>query len=355
MLSKAGFKVDTDEILGKGSFGIVHKALNKNGADVAAKRIDFTDKSKKHLPEMASDLQKLVKLNDENIAQIYEVVQEKATIWVFMELCCHGDLVNYLQGDEAASSVSANEKLKLMLDIAKGVEYLHRNNVIHRDVKPKNILVSNSPATAKLTDFDHSKFLDEDYSTSLMTSNVGTMAFKAPEFYIRTKAGALNYHRNVDVYAMGLTFLAMIQNNPFLVPKLETPNEALELSPGYTIGMLMAERKKYKVEPLQVVKISEEGGDPEDQLWNHVRLEILKMTHVEPSDRASAAEVVQNLPRPQIRHQNRERILSHLNVTPAESTQGPTTEESCHSLTKLSLRVRPAFGSPFASQSSVLL
>ncbi len=94
---------------------------------------------------------------------------------------------------------------------------------------------------------------------------------------------------------MGLTFLAMIQNNPFLIPKLDTPNEPSELSPGYTIGMLMAERKRYGVQPLEAVKIVGNTTDQEDQLWKGVRLEILKMTHVEPSERASAAEVVENL------------------------------------------------------------
>ncbi len=269
MLSKARFKVDTNEVLGKGSFGIVHRAEDKEHKEVAAKRIDFTAKNKNKLPEIARDLKKLTKLIHLNIAQIFEILQEELTIWVFMELCNHGDLVNYLQPDEASSPVTVDEKFKLMLDIAKGVEYLHSNNVIHRDIKPKNILVTGSrgfPAIAKLTDFDCSKFLEEDFSTSLMTSNVGTQAFKAPEFYLRTDSGELNYHRNVDVYAMGLTFLAMIQNNPYLVPKLETPNEASELSPGYTIGMLMAERKRYKVKPLKVVEISPEESTTKEQL-----------------------------------------------------------------------------------------
>ncbi len=297
MLTVAKYRVNTGKILGKGSFGIVHKALDKHGVDVAAKRIDFSAKSQKRLPQIAKDLKKLTSLKNENIARIFEVSEDEETIWVFMELCNHGDLVDYLQGSEASSSVSANEKLKLMLDIAKGVEYLHSKNVIHRDIKPSNILVAGSPATAKLTDFDCSKFLEDDYSTSVMTSNVGTMAFKAPEFYLRTVGGELYYHRNVDVFSTGLTFLAMIQNHPFLVPKLETPNEPSEVSAGYTIGMLMAERKRYKVDPLQVVKLAKEGSDSANDLWNKVRREIQKMTRVETTERASAAEVVQSLKR----------------------------------------------------------
>ncbi len=325
MLSKGEYTVDTDQVLGKGSFGIVHKAVDRNGTEVAAKRIDFTAKTKNKIPQIASDLRKLIALDHENIARIFEVLEEKVTIWVFMELCNHGDLVDYIQADEASSPVTPHEKLKLMLGIAKGVEYLHSNNVIHRDIKPRNILVTGKPATAKLTDFDCGKFLEEDYSTSMMTSNVGTMAFKAPEFYLRTVGGELQYHRNVDVYAMGLTFLAMIQNHPFLIPKLETPNEASELGPGYTIGMLMAERKRYKVQPQQVGRIAEYVRDEEEQLWNCVRREILKMTHVEPTERTSAAQVVQNLSL--LSHRTLNKLEGHSDLTKTEDPEVSGTYE----------------------------
>ncbi len=324
MLNVSQFRVNTGKILGKGSFGIVHKALDKSGADIAAKRIDFTARTKSKLPKVTTGLKRLTELNHENIARIFQVFEEEATVWVFMELCNQGDLINYLQPEEASSPVMPHEKVKLMLDIARGVEYLHSKNVIHRDIKPNNILISGELPTAKLTDFDCSKFLQEPYSTSVMTSNVGTLAFKAPEFYIRTDGGQLNYHRNVDVYAMGLTFLAMIQNHPFLIPKLETPNEPSELSPGYTIGMLMAERKRYKVEPLQVVTIPVAVSHPEHELWNDVRVEILKMTHVEPTKRASAAEVVQNLAKHQLGHKIRMEILKMIQVN--SSKRAPTGE-----------------------------
>ncbi len=295
MLSLAEYRVNSLKILGKGSFGIVHKASDKNGANVAAKRIDFTAKNKSKLPQVALDLNKLIPLDHQNIVKIFNVLETKSTIWVFMELCKHGDLVDYLQGNQASSPVTNIEKFKLMIDIAKGVEYLHSKNVIHRDIKPNNVLVTGVPAAAKLTDFDCSKFLKEDYLTSVMTTNVGTQAFKAPEFFLRTDDHKLEYHRNIDVYAMGLTFLAMIQDNPSLVPKLETPNDASDLGPLYTIGKLIAERKRYGVKPLEVVQTKQDDPEADQELWDKLRAEILKMTHVEPSERASAADVVQNL------------------------------------------------------------
>ena len=167
-----------------------------------------------------------------------------------MDYCLHGDLNMFCGGTE----LNINQKLDIMNGIARGIEYLHSNNVIHRDIKPANILIADvSPLVAKLADFDVSKCLDENVETSVMSSSVGTFAFKAPEFFQRHK-GKLSYHRNVDVYASGLTFLAMIQaeGNRKLVPRIETPRDDSECY-APSIGALIAERIKYNVPELNIV------------------------------------------------------------------------------------------------------
>ncbi len=123
-----------------------------------------------------------------------------------------------------------------------------------------------------------------------MTSNVGTQAFKAPEFFQRNADGKINYHRNVDIFAMGLTFLGVVQENPYLFPRIETPNEASELH--IPAGLLMWERKTCGQEPLAVVK---EEQCTNMTLWGQVRKVIGNMTCFEPRDRISAAEVVQEI------------------------------------------------------------
>ena len=128
-----------------------------------------------------------------------------------MEMSCFG----YLEMFFAKRNLNQEQELELMTGIAKGIEYLHSKDIIHRDIKPGNIVISDGhPIHVKLTDFDLCRILDENYDTSLMTSNVGTPMFKAPEFYRRTKEGKINYHRNVDIFAAGVTFLAIIQAEP---------------------------------------------------------------------------------------------------------------------------------------------
>ena len=82
-----------------------------------------------------------------------------------------------------------------------------------------------------------------------MSSNVGTLAFKASEFFQRTTPGKIEYHRNVDIYAAGLTFLALLQaekGQKMLIPRIETPMDDSELHTD-SIGRLIAERIKYNV------------------------------------------------------------------------------------------------------------
>ena len=89
-----------------------------------------------------------------------------------------------------------------------------------------------------------------------MSTDAGTLAFKASEFFQKTKERKPVYHHNVDVYAAGLTFLALHQGKgekKQLIPRIETPRHDSELySPS--IGQLITERIKYKVKELNIVK-----------------------------------------------------------------------------------------------------
>ena len=91
-----------------------------------------------------------------------------------------------------------------------------------------------------------SKILDPDDLTSAMSSNVGTLTFKAPEFWDHKPRDKVRYHRNVDVYAAGLTFAAMLQAKPGkkFVPCVEGSLQASETK--MPIGLAAFTRKTNK-------------------------------------------------------------------------------------------------------------
>ena len=292
------YTVKSDQILGKGGYGVVFTATDAKGNKVAAKRIDRRDKHK--MQKITKDLDKLMTLDHPNIVKIFDIYQVDSNIWMFMEFCEFGDLHSFYSKQE----LTIRQKLKLMRQIAHGVQYLHANNIIHRDIKPANILVANNdPVSVKLTDFDLSKFLEPNYETSVMTTNVGTLAFKSPEFYQRNKQGVINYHRNVDIFALGLTFLSLIQKNEHLMPRIETPYDDSDLHTP--IGQLIAERIKYGYKPLDVIPRQDQDLLSEDfksmkldaeavsdKFPIYIRQLIRKMTCVVPEERISSKEVV---------------------------------------------------------------
>ena len=199
-----------------------------------------------------------------------------------MPFCELGDLNRLYQ----IRDVSSEANIDVMKQIAAGISYLHNQDVIHRDIKPGNILVASEiPLRLILADFDLCKCLDPEVETSLMTSNVGTLAFKAPEFFERTRE-KIEYHRNVDIYAAGLTFLAILQakkGKKMLIPQIETPMDDSEFH-ALSIGQLIAERIKYKAQELSIVKIEGEQKS--------LKRLISQMTCVNPEERLPASKVL---------------------------------------------------------------
>ena len=152
-------------------------------------------------------------------------------------------------------------------------------------------MASEFPPIPKLTDFDLSKSLNTPSET--MHSNVGSLAFKAPEFFTRVD-GKLRYHKSVDIFAAGLTFLAMIQaedGGRRLIPHIETPRDDSELH--NPIGQLIAERIKYKIPELQIVT-TETTNRSEEMTDQSLRQLIRQMTSANPDSRLSS-DIVINL------------------------------------------------------------
>ena len=279
LIKVKSYSINQEQLLGSGAFGIVFKGTDAKKNPVAAKRID----GNLHPRILTQDLDRFLKLDHQNLMKILDVETNENIVWMMMPFCLLGDLNHF----HKTRDVSNEAKIEGMKQIAAGIRYLHSQGVIHRDIKPGNILVaSETPLRLLLTDFDVSKCLDPEVETSLMTSNVGTLAFKAPEFFQRTSSGNIEYHRNVDIYAAGLTFLAILQaekGQRMLIPHIETPMEDSEIHVP-SIGQLIAERIKYKVPELNIAALKN-------------RAKILKgiirqMTCVNPKERLSAAQVL---------------------------------------------------------------
>ena len=286
-----GYSIDLLHEIGRGSFGTVYRGYDDDGHSVAIKKIS------KHNREAA--IKEAVKfyslkkgVRHGNIIKVHDVKTWEDSMWIVMEYCDFEDLNNFFE--KYHGKLDKKKKVRIMSQISRGMTFLHNQNIVHRDIKPGNILLKseNAKVIVKLGDFGLSKTLDPDDITSAMSSNVGTLAFKAPEFWNRESNGKVRYHRSVDVYAAGLTFTAMLQTISgvqSLVPKVEGTLEHSETL--MSIGFAAFTRYQNNKTEIRVV-VQDENNTPS---VNRLKSIIEAMMCFLPEARIAAAEVVKRI------------------------------------------------------------
>ncbi len=125
------------------------------------------------------------------------------------------DLHHYLQR-KRNSNLSVTRKTSILYEIAQGLEYLHQNRVIHRDLSARNVLMD-SEGIPKISDLGNSRLLNYDSGTSTpfagMTANVGTRVYMAPE--VQPEDETADYSYKVDVFSFGhLALFVSLQTFP---------------------------------------------------------------------------------------------------------------------------------------------
>lgn len=208
-------------VLGRGAYGVVEHMRHKDCEDVqmAVKRIRYAASSNMNPAEhrrMMMDLDVSMRLsNFPYTIQFYGALFEEGDVWLCMELMT-ASLDNFykqiiIDNDKLSLTNSAPTKIPehvlgaIAFSVVKALEYLHTSlNVIHRDVKPSNILV-NKDGTVKLCDFGISGQLVDSYAK---TMTAGCKPYMAPE-RISSAAGSKGYDVRSDVWSLGITIVEL--------------------------------------------------------------------------------------------------------------------------------------------------
>ena len=143
-------------------------------------------------------------LNHPGVVRVYDHGQEGMTAFIVMEYVPGGSLRPVL---ESRGVLTPDEALSVCLDVADGLAHAHEQGIIHRDVKPDNILLGDR--CAKLTDFGIARMQDNGDGLTRTSARLGTPAFMPPEQRLDSKRCT----PRSDLYSLGATLYVLLTNN----------------------------------------------------------------------------------------------------------------------------------------------
>ncbi|XP_062202572.1 putative leucine-rich repeat receptor-like serine/threonine-protein kinase At2g19230 [Phragmites australis] len=202
------------EEIGRGGFGAVFLGYLENEIPVAVKMRSKT--SSQGDKEFLAEAHYLTRVHHRNLVSLIGYCKDKKHLALVYEYMHGGNLEDHLRGEaSAATPLTWHQRLKIALDSAQGLEYLHKScqpPLIHRDVKTKNILLS-ADLKAKISDFGLMKAFTDEFKTHVTTQPAGTLGYLDPEYY-----NTAQLSEKSDVYSFGVVLLELITGQPPAVP-----------------------------------------------------------------------------------------------------------------------------------------
>jgi serine/threonine protein kinase/formylglycine-generating enzyme required for sulfatase activity len=194
------------EELGRGGMGVVYRAHDRElGRDVALKLL--TQVTEHGRERFRREAELLAQLRHPNVVRLHSAGLAGPTPYLILELVAGESLSARLTRD---GPLESREAARLTQGLADGLQHAHEHGVLHRDVKPGNVLLrGDSPL---LTDFGLAKDVQHDRGALTQTGQVmGTPAFMPPE---QARADAAELGPATDVYSLGATLYAMLTGQP---------------------------------------------------------------------------------------------------------------------------------------------
>ena len=200
-------KYEVHGAVGEGAYGVVLKCRNKEtGMIVAVKKFKENEEDEVVRKTTMREVKVLRMLQHRNIVSLLEAFRRKGRLYLVFEYA-DKNMLEVLEGNNGG--VSPARVRSYIYQLVLAVNWCHVNNIVHRDVKPENLLINND-GTLKLCDFGFARTLSE--SGRGMTDYVATRWYRSPELLL----GLTNYGREVDPWAVGCIMGELVDGQPLL-------------------------------------------------------------------------------------------------------------------------------------------
>ncbi|MCA8925665.1 MAG: tetratricopeptide repeat protein [Planctomycetes bacterium] len=204
---KAVGRYRLQEELGRGANGVVYRAWDpERSEDVAVKVL--TEVGEKKRARFETEVRTLARLRHPNLVTVLAYGEHQGHPYLVMELVRGGSLQHEL---EQRGGIPAARAVRIAQSLAQAVAYAHSCSVIHRDIKPDNVLIT-SEGEPKLTDFGMARDLDATHARLTQSrASMGTPGYWAPE---QAAGKTEQIGELTDVYGLGATLYAMLTGGP---------------------------------------------------------------------------------------------------------------------------------------------
>ena len=198
--------------LGSGSYGTVYKAYNTiNKMSIAMKIIQKVKENEIQDVEIKDEIKILAELSHPNIVKIYEFYDNIYGYYIITEYCRNGELYSHLE-----ENFSEKQLAVLFYQVFSGIDYLHDHNILHRDLKLENIMISDIEKDnktgekyywIKIIDFGTAKIFKHNKKEKLI---IGSSYYIAPEVLKQ------EYNEKADIWSIGvILFMLLTKKAPF--------------------------------------------------------------------------------------------------------------------------------------------
>ncbi|RWS30820.1 hypothetical protein B4U80_04311 [Leptotrombidium deliense] len=198
---KIGF-YEMYKTIGKGNFALVKLAKHcLTKTKVAIKIIDKRQLDCENMKKIWREIEIMKKIEKhENLIRLYQVMQTKRYLMLCLEYADGGEIFDYLVTNGKMNEKKAKKYFKQILN---AIDYLHKNNIVHRDLKAENLLLSKNGKIVKLADFGFSNYFQ---SNSLLSTWCGSPPYAAPELF----EGRHYNGPKADIWSLGVVLYVLV-------------------------------------------------------------------------------------------------------------------------------------------------